>query len=126
MFKNKGWYGFDLDCTLAFYDHWRGETHIGEPIVRMVEKVKELIAEGHEVKIFTARVAEAEKNKDDSIHDVAIVIKTIEEWCEKHIGQKLPVTNKKDFGMIALYDDRAVQVLPNQGLEVEALGGQTR
>lgn len=22
--QGKGWYGFDLDGTLAVYDHWRG------------------------------------------------------------------------------------------------------
>lgn len=39
----------------------------------------------------------------------------IENWCLKHIGKKLPVTNIKDFGMIELWDDRAVQVVPNTG-----------
>ena len=42
-------------------------------------------------------------------------ITPIKEWCLKHIGQKLEVTNVKDFGMIELWDDRAVQVIPNTG-----------
>ncbi len=34
----------------------------------------------------------------------------------KHIGKELEITNVKDFGMIELWDDRAVQVIPNTGI----------
>ena len=37
-------------------------------------------------------------------------------WCEDHIGQKLPVTNLKDYGLIELWDDRAVRVVKNRGI----------
>ena len=117
---SKPWIGVDLDGTLAFYDRWRGETHIGEPIPLMVERVKKWLKKGIQVKIFTARVAEAANNDDGSMHDVALVIAAIELWCDQHIGQKLPITNKKDFGMIELWDDRAVQVIPNTGKPVDA------
>ena len=30
--EGKGWYGFDLDGTLAKYDGWKGIDHIGEPV----------------------------------------------------------------------------------------------
>jgi len=114
LMKN-GWIGCDLDGTLAFYDGWRGETHIGKPIPQMVERVKSWLAEGLDVRIFTARIAEAENNHDGTKHDIAAVADAIEIWCEKHIGQKLIITNKKDFGMICLYDDRAIQVEANTG-----------
>lgn len=39
----------------------------------------------------------------------------IEEWCRKHIGEVLPVVCTKDFGMVELWDDRCVQVIPNTG-----------
>lgn len=119
MGNKKGWKGVDLDGTLAFYNGWKGETHIGAPIPLMVERVKRWLADGIEVKIFTARVAEAEMNADGTAHDVSAVVSAIEEWCEKHIGQKLEVTNKKDFQMIELWDDRAIQVIANTGIRVD-------
>jgi len=39
----------------------------------------------------------------------------IEEWCLKHIGQVLPVTNRKDYFCKALYDDRAHRVEQDTG-----------
>ena len=53
----KGWYGFDLDGTLAKYDGWKGIDHIGEPVDLMVARIKKMHDEGKVVKILTARVA---------------------------------------------------------------------
>lgn len=110
-----GWIGVDLDGTLAHYDGWRGEQHIGAPVPQMVAYVKRWLAEGRRVKVFTARVFEGALNLDGSPRDVTPVRKAIEDWCEQHIGQRLEVTNVKDYGMIALYDDRAFHVKPNTG-----------
>ena len=55
--EGKGWYGFDLDGTLAVYDKWEGIDHIGEPVKHMVDLIKRMHAEGKVVKILTARVA---------------------------------------------------------------------
>ena len=55
--EGKGWYGFDLDGTLAKYDKWEGIDHIGEPVKPMVDLIKRMHAEGRVVKILTARVA---------------------------------------------------------------------
>ncbi len=106
-----GWVGFDLDSTLAHYDQWRGIDHIGDPIPSMVLLLQAHLAAGREVRIFTARVG---TTKDD--RDPEEARRHIEEWCLKHIGVVLPVTNMKDFGMIKLYDDRCVQVEPNTGV----------
>lgn len=46
MANNNGWYAVDLDGTLAHYDHWRGNDHVGEPIPRMLARVKQWLAEG--------------------------------------------------------------------------------
>lgn len=116
-----GWIGVDLDGTLAQYNGWVGETHIGEPIVPMVERVKKWLESGREVRIFTARVAQGALNIDGTRHDVTHVRKAIEEWCLKHIGVVLPVTNVKDYAMIELWDDRAVQVIPNTGLRADGV-----
>lgn len=107
-----GWIGVDLDGTLAFYDEWRGPAHIGAPIPAMVDRVKAWLAEGKDVRIFTARVSGP---SDLSEHTVRF----IDAWCLEHLGQTLPVTCEKDYGMVKLYDDRCVQIVPNTG---ESLG----
>jgi len=103
--KTNGWIGVDLDGTLAHYDGWKGVEHIGEPIRPMLDRVKKWIAAGKSVRIFTARVCRNEP----------IVVHHIHNWCERHIGQRLEVTNVKDYGMIELWDDRAVAVEVNTG-----------
>lgn len=103
-----GWIGVDLDGTLAHYSGWK-DGQIGEPIPAMLNRVKGWLASGLEVRIFTARVGWA---------DAAVVAEQtelIENWCEKHLGQKLKVTATKDFEMIELWDDRAVSVQMNTG-----------
>ncbi len=101
----RGWIGVDLDGTLAKYNGWQGEKHIGEPIGAMVKRVQLWLEQGKNVKIFTARIS---KNRNG-------VEKVIKRWCKKHIGRELEVTNVKDFGMTYLWDDRAIQVERNTG-----------
>lgn len=101
--SQKGWFGVDLDGTLAEYWGWLGEAHIGEPVPAMLERVKQWTAEGIEVRIFTARVQEAS------------ALPHIEAWLTKHGIGGLKVTNVKDYGMVRLYDDRCVQVEANTG-----------
>jgi hypothetical protein len=121
----RGWIGVDLDGTLAKYDHWRGPHHIGEPIAPMVQRVQHWLSEGRDVRIFTARVdggdVAAEEGHPDAgiMHEVEQVKHYIEAWCVEHIGQKLPITNRKDYGMIELWDDRAIQVEFNTGRRMD-------
>jgi len=116
-----GWIGVDLDGTLAYYDYWRGAEHIGEPIPAMLERVRKWLAEGKDVRIFTARVDRETaalsmgRSGVDSAGTVTAVEMCIQRWCEKHIGRVLPITCSKDYGMIELWDDRCVQVIPNTG-----------
>ncbi len=98
-----GWIGVDLDGTLAMYDGWKGPESIGEPVGAMLFRVKKWIAEGREVRIFTARACVPDQ------------IKYVEAWCLRHVGSVLPVTNIKDFGMVELWDDRCVRVQANTG-----------
>lgn len=102
----KRWTGCDLDGSLAKYTKWEGATEIGEPIPKMVSRVKRWLSDGKAVKIMTARVAD---DKDGKIK------RAIGDWCEKHIGQRLPVTNEKDQYMEELWDDRAIQLKKNTG-----------
>lgn len=107
--SDTGWIGVDLDGTLAMYDGWKGHTHVGEPIPLMLARVKAWLAEGQTVRIFTARVAV--KNWREKTR----ICEPIWAWCDKHIGQRLDVTNEKDMAMVQLWDDRCVQVIPNTG-----------
>ncbi|QIG69234.1 hypothetical protein EVB78_032 [Rhizobium phage RHph_N1_15] len=111
---SRGWIGVDLDGTLATYDHWRGPEHIGEPIAPIVNLVKTWLAQGKEVRIYTARVS-------GTPEEVAVAQPAIEAWCQEVIGKVLPVTCKKDYGMVFCVDDRAKQVIPNAGILLEEL-----
>ena len=113
MSAKRGWIGVDLDGTLAHYDHWRGPDHIGAPVPAMLERVKNWIAKGVDVRIFTARVwsdGTPEREAEAKLARVSIV-----KWCREHVGQMLPITCVKDYGMVELYDDRAVRVESNTG-----------
>jgi len=115
--NRKGWIGVDLDGTLAHHDHWRGADHIGEPVPRMLERVKKWLAEGREVRIFTARISPCSCEIDGGT--VQETRKIIEQWCRKHIGHALIVTCEKDTNMVELWDDRAVQVIKNSGVRAD-------
>ena len=127
MSSNKGWIGVDLDGTLANWDGWKGEDHIGDPIPLMVDRVKTWIAEGREVRIFTARVdggtVALNAGDPNGVHfqNIERVKAVISSWLVTHIGVDLPITNVKDYAMIELWDDRAKQVIPNTGISVESL-----
>lgn len=93
------WVGVDFDGTLATYDHYRGDDHVGEPVEPIVRLVRKFLHDGVEVRLFTARKP----------HPV------LRKWMKEHLGQILPITNVKDPGMIAMYDDRAINVQRNTG-----------
>lgn len=129
-----GWIGVDFDGTLAEYGTWMGPDHCGAPIAPMVERVKRWLSEGREVRIFTARAYPMGRHDADAGRcfamaaneravESAAAINAIREWCRQHVGQVLTVTCIKDFSMIELWDDRAVQVRPNTG---EVVGHSTR
>jgi hypothetical protein len=107
--NNKGWIGCDLDGTLAHYDHWRGVEHVGAPIWPMVTRVKDWLATGYRVKIFTARVYGV------TGAELTAVVGPIVKFLHSVGLPTLDITCVKDFHMIELWDDRAVQVIPNTG-----------
>ena len=105
-----GWIGVDLDGTLAKSTEKYCKDEIGEPVPRMVQRVKEWLAAERDVRIMTARAHNMNASKK----------KLIEGWCEKHLGQVIPITNKKDPWMTELWDDRAVAVAKNRGYSKKA------
>jgi hypothetical protein len=107
---SRGWIGVDLDGTLAHYDdNTYDGTFIGAPIPKMLERVKQWVANGWEVRIVTARVAPCHNR------DIKVGILNIQGWLISNGLPPLEVTCTKDHGMIELWDDRAVGVIPNTG-----------
>lgn len=104
----------DFDATLAFYEHGEfKKDELGEPIPEMVEKVKEALARGDKVVIFTARVCpgldyERLLTATESYLMVA-------EWTKKVFGQLLPITFIKLPEFSEFWDDKAKEVIPNTG-----------
>jgi hypothetical protein len=105
--EKRGWIGMDLDGTLAHADALTDTSSIGAPVPRMVELARKLAREGYRIKIFTARAYDARQ------------VGMVREWLRENGLPEFEVTNRKDFEMIRLYDDRAVQVIPNTGEIVE-------
>lgn len=95
------WIGVDFDGTLAV--HGVGPGVDGTAVPAMLERVRRWVAEGIEVRIVTARAE----------HPLGTA--RVEAWLIDHGLPVLPVTDKKDFGMIQLWDDRAVAVETNTG-----------
>lgn len=102
-----GWIGVDFDGTLC-RDDMGTWPEPGEPVPVMLERVRRWLEQGQEVRIVTARASSSNGLR-------AFHVRTIKEWCVKHLGRELDVTAEKDFGMIELWDDRAVQVVKNDG-----------
>ena len=154
--KGEGWYGFDLDGTLAKYDGWKGIDHIGEPVKPMVELIRRMYDEGKFVKIVTARVAprlcgethaqgcrcghcEEEAGKPPVLQEQYLVelgkdgttVKRwasdyIRDWCADNLGFIPDIVYQKDHLMLELYDDRVKQVVPNEGWLVEDIAASKR
>jgi hypothetical protein len=110
MSNEHGYRGVDLDGSLAAYGEWKGSDVIGEPIPKMVERVKRWLAAGEEVRIVTARVGPGIPPDERDKAWAAIKL-----WCLQHLGQELPVQSYKCYQMRELWDDRAIQLVPNSG-----------
>ena len=113
--EEDGWVGVDFDGTLSKYDEWEGPGVVGDKVAKIVDMVKELLKSGVTVKVFTARVADHSQEEEAT--------EAIQDFCEKHIGRALDVTNEKDPSMIGLIDDKliTITVKPNTGEILESL-----
>lgn len=129
-----GWIGVDLDGTMFTYTTWVGWNVFGQPIKPMIERIKAWLEAGIEVRIVTARVGlpigvhEATGNwiPDGRAWNTCrvtgqrfsdrMMVRAIGDLCEANGLPRLKVQPHKDLDMIELWDDRAVQVIPNTGL----------
>lgn len=113
----KPWIGVDLDGTLAYYDKWVAWNVIGPVIPAMSHRISCWIEEDKLVKIFTARVA-FERDTcyvTNTSFSRADITRVIQDWLVANGLPRLDVTHEKNFQMVELWDDRAVQVVPNTG-----------
>lgn len=93
----------DLDGTLAHHSDSFDVKTIGKPIGPMMDRVKQWLAEGHEVVIFTARIG----------HEGAFP--HIKKWLREHELDHLRVTNVKSPDFHEIWDDKAISVEKNTG-----------
>jgi hypothetical protein len=112
--KYPAWIGVDFDGTLEVHEAGAPVDQCGAPVPEMVARVKAWLEKGFDVRIVTARVGmsvpQAERERQ---------IRKIHDWCMNHLGCELPVVCSKDYGMLELWDDRAVQVVRNTGLRAD-------
>lgn len=105
------WIGVDLDATLAEYHRFEGIDHIGKPIDLTVQNIKrQILGRGIKCKIFTARYQDQQNKSKEEV--AALIQKWLKERCDL---PPFEVTDRKDFGMIEIWDDRAAAISPNHG-----------
>ena len=100
----------DLDGTLAYYDGWKGIEHIGPVIPEVANAMERAQAEGAEVHLFTARVSDPE--------DAAEAHQVISKWAEANHFNFASITAVKHKFFSEFWDDRAIQVIKNEGMFV--------
>jgi hypothetical protein len=111
----ESWIGFDLDGTLVRYTTGdSSHLRIGEPIQPMIDLLARYLRDGWRIKIVTAR-AGPHGDKPGAEQQRLWSIKAIEDWTEQTFGKRLEVTCCKDYCMVALFDDLAIQVEANTG-----------
>lgn len=67
------------------------------------------------MRILSGRLGDYESDADISDYTK----EHIWAWCDRHLGFRPRLTGRKDSMMETLYDDRACQVVCNQGVSVE-------
>jgi hypothetical protein len=105
---NSNWIAVDLDGTLAEYHGFIAGDFIGEPIPTMLARVKQWLAEGHHVIIFTARMSHPNAEAEG-------VEAAVKAWTLKHLGVELDVSCIKDYRVNEFWDDRSIAVESNTG-----------
>jgi hypothetical protein len=112
-------HAFDLDGTLAIDDEPKNHNYIGPAIPSMIERVHKMLDDGENVEIFTARVYPGKHSTPEF---------TIRQWLYFNgLPPSLNITCLKHRKIAYIWDDRAIQVIPNTGkiLQEEYTRAQT-
>lgn len=110
MANNKRVIAVDLDGTLAHYDGWKDINHIGAVIPSVKAALIDAQSEGAEVWIYTARVSDPEDALEARAH--------IAEWLVYNKINVQGITAVKMKCFTEFWDDRAIQVIKNEGMFV--------
>ncbi len=114
---NRKTYAVDWDGTMVEYHGFVGACIYGAPIPTMVNRVRQWIAEGHEVIIFTSR-ASSEHNPKRVMEECMAIDVALQD-----MGlPRLQVTANKFMRISVFWDDRAIGVERNTGIVNENLG----
>lgn len=104
------WVGFDFDGTLVRFPDGTTGKNYGADNTRVVELMRSLKKAGIPVKVVSARaVADASRA-------------VVQAWLDGHELADVPITDKKDFHMAALFDDLAISVDAASGRVVTPIG----
>jgi len=98
-----GWIAIDFDGTLVRYDERYGTSRIGAAIESTVIRLQQWLDMGIEVRVFTARATAPE------------LVPPVQDWLEQHGLPRLAVTHRRDYDLMQVWDDRAIQVETNTG-----------
>lgn len=113
------WIGCDLDGTCAKYAEIVPIDVIGEPLWPMIERMRVWVQHNIDVRMMTARMplpGQTMKCLVTGRHwSYAEMNVVIGNWSERLVGKRLIGTCIKDFYMVELWDDRAIQMVPNTG-----------
>jgi hypothetical protein len=130
------WVGVDFDATLFEYHEWVKWDSFGKIIPVMRDRVLAYLESGTNVRIVTARIGlpqyihpysgpiyNWQKNSVCKVSGEMFSDEMMIRAMQAHmVDNGLPplwVQCFKDYNMIRLYDDRAVQVEPNTGRRVD-------
>ena len=95
----------DFDKTIHAYSHGLGDgTAYDKPIDGARESLQQLMNEGYEVCIFTARVCRENRKSDQEWKEQ---IRMVKDWLEKYDIPYHRLTSKK-LAATAIIDDRAI------------------
>ena len=107
----------DFDKTLAYHESEFGTGKPGHPIEPMVKLLRQWLSKGYKVTIFTARVS-AEFDEEHRKRQIGM----IEKFLYENDLPLLDITANKSTTFSHIFDDRAYNVKPNEGLFFEGFG----
>ena len=115
-----GWIGIDLDGTWAEYHGWRHDGSVGPAIPSVTDLVRGWLTSGKDVRVMTARVGwnPRQEPPGDRLSQLQIVREWLVDTLGPELGKRVGITATKDYEMDELWDDRAVGVEKNTGVQL--------
>lgn len=114
-------WAIDADGSLFEYDFDNPDhVNVGKPIEESVKRVKDALARGEQVWVFTARISPSDDSFEQCVQASQSFV-TVAKAVKEAIGQDLPITNIKNRRWKEMLDDRGVELIPNLGITLRQL-----